>query len=411
MAENDIPAEGIPARPPPAANPFTGLNRDELDRIVEQLEEDNQIGLFRDKARSYRRYVDLRTSPLSTRLINLYSNLFTTHWNVFKHTMSGEAPAGFASKAIYLATIYVSAWIWDLHVSIRESVRRISGTAFNQLFQQDAYHQADRYDPFLQHLNTIIRPTPIHQALEDTLYIPVVSRNIDWANANNNVFGLPSHAYDDNILNAILDVMDDRRNQWSTIPISTNVLGRPGWLLDYRLGQAYAWFPMEANYSQVDLIAPHILGTPCTPRLGPRDKDDWQVFRYNAAPPPGVRLNPHDFRRATERSFYGSAEYRTIEHAVHVFDWQATIPPPDAATSAASQPGKRKQGDSSTSAMALMETDKDPPQPFVPPPPVDLNRYRLIDWCYHARVIDGEDQQTRNRALRNFIFQAGHQPT
>lgn len=97
----------------------------------------------------------------------------------------------------------------------------------------------------------------------------------------------------------------------ATVPLPHETLGRPFWLLDWRLNQAYAWFPLEGHFSKEDLIAAQILGIPCTPRLSPCEVDDWQFFAGNALP---AQLNVANYKRATPRRFYGAAEYHTIAH-------------------------------------------------------------------------------------------------
>lgn len=103
----------------------------------------------------------------------------------------------------------------------------------------------------------------------------------------------------------------------ATVPLPHETLGRPFWLLDWRLNQAYAWFPLEGHFSKEDLIAAQILGIPCTPRLSPCEVDDWQFFAGNALP---AQLNVANYKRATPRRFYGAAEYHTIAH------WQWLVP-------------------------------------------------------------------------------------
>jgi len=394
-----------------AANVYTGLNREELDRICEALENENQIGSFRIRTLCYRRYANLRSNELHARLVQIYANLFTTYWAHFKHACPTDAlPGGYTDRIQFVATNYISAWFWDLHVSIRNSVARISGTAFNQYFQNEVTHVAERYDPFLQHLNNVIKPTHIQNSLEDTLYIPLVSTAINLEAENMNIFGMNNFYLDENIVLAILNIMDAPRNDWNTVPLSTNTLGRPGWLFDYRLGKAYSWFPMESNFSRVDLIAPHILGIPCTPRLGPRDVDDWQFFPGGALPP---RVNINNYRRVTERRFYGSAEYRTLETDLHEIDTDFMAQPAPAGA-------KRHQPEPSGAARGRPLTITGTAQPPQAPTETEdthmetvritAYRYRLIDWTCHLQVIPGTDQQTRNKALRNFIFQGARAP-
>nr|QXV86351.1 coat protein [Partitiviridae sp.] len=399
------------------ADVYTGLNREEIERIVDALKEENQIGARRIRAKCYRRYVHLRTTELYTKLVSLYTDLFTTSWAAFKHAPFPDSTESQANKISLLASNYVAAWFWDLQVTIRTAVRAISGTAFNQHFSHEIHHLNTRYDPFLQHLNSIIRPTHIQMALEDTLYIPIITQLPNWENATTyDIHGLYAEGVNPELVYAMLDIMDNKRNEWSTVPLSKSVLGRPGWLFDYRLGQAYAWFSMDYNYTREDLIAPHILGIPCTPRLAPRDDDDWQPFWKNQA-----YNDPHidEYDRITPRNFRGNAEYRTIEHKPTPLQFDYLIPRSDInvtkrlRTSQGIDLDKNKDKQvaitESSQAQEIEESETEE-EPKIPDP-IELQLLKIVDWCYFARVVEGTDQRTRKRALRNFVFYGAHQGT
>ncbi|TYG39187.1 hypothetical protein ES288_D13G284400v1 [Gossypium darwinii] len=119
------------------------------------------------------------------------------------------------------------------------------------------------------------------------------------------IYTIARFIMNDALVQGLLDCMDAKNSKWRTVPLPHETLGRPFWLLDWRLNQAYAWFPLEGHFSKEDLIAAQILGIPCTPRLSPCEVDDWQFFAGNALP---AQLNVANYKRATPRRFYGAAE-------------------------------------------------------------------------------------------------------
>lgn len=410
------------------ATSFTGLNRDELDSIVDALQEENQIGTFRDRPKAYRRYVHVRSQELFDRLSELYADLFTSNWSAFKHAYITE-PTGredansISTKASFMAQCYLTAWFWDTQYCIRESVRKLSGTAYNQHFTEDLNLISPKYDPFLQHLNMVIRPTLIHQSTEDTLYIPLLGQTFNYNEDAYNFLNLQGCGTEIRQVYAITDVMDSRRTEWSTIPLATNVLGRASWLLDFKQGNAYAWFPFESNFTELDLVAPYILGIPCTPRLGPRDEDHYQHWTHNDPPlstDGNIILNPLAYVRSSERKFFGNAEYRTMEYNSYTQNFEAYMPRVTTSTQAKNKRKKDAapeqlstgQGDGSSSSKdAEMSTEESeaPPPPKIPRPR-QIHQFRLIDWVYHSRVILGADKAMQRRALWDFIH-AGATPS
>ncbi|CCH50610.1 coat protein [Persimmon cryptic virus] len=395
----------------PAANsdriPITTLpaprsqapNKPEYARIADSLEDEYQIGFQRINPRLHRRYVILRSQELHDRLCNLYAPYFQAGYRVFKHVIEAyPLPAGYASQIAYATACYVSSWCWDLYVSIRESVKKLSQTAFLQQYQTEQFHSQDRYDPFLQHLNTVIRPTHIPGGLEDSLYIPLIANHVQWGNQS--PFGINHYAINESLVQGLLDVMDLKNNTWRTVPLSHDTLGRPMWLLDWRQNQAYAWFPQENHFSKEDLIAAHILGIPCSPRLGPRDVDDWQFFPGNVMP---QHINIAAYERAIPRRFFGAAEYRTISTRM----WEL---PFLSAVAGQMSGAKRPAPESSATGSGYMES---PPAvegqqtAAIMDPGIMQTRYcqyQIIDWCYHGRVILNLNAQKQNQALRSILF-------
>ena len=412
MSGNPQNGTGYLATSSNVANVYTGLNRDELDRIVESLQDECQIGISRDRARSYRRFAHLNAQELFNRLTTLYESLFASSWSAFKHATLKENKESQSEKITAITKNYITAWFWDLHVTIRSSTQRISGTAFNQYFSHPITHILDRYDPFLQHLNSTIRPTHIMLGLEDTLYIPIISDVQDWNDDKYNLHSLDGAECDLDVVYSIIEIMESKRNDWTTVPLSNSALGRPGWLFDYRYDQAYAWFPMDSNYTREDLIAPHILGIPCTPRLGIRDFDEEQICEGNDI---SVLLEPDLLERATPRKTFGAAEYRTIEHYVRTIQFDSLLP---RTAPTAARPPKRtrvvnqllitERGETAEAASQADEITED--QPPEIPQPFDLHTYRIIDWCYFGRVTIGTDERARMNALRNFIFTGAYEP-
>ena len=325
---------------------------------------------------------------------------FHAPWQYFKRTSDAFTTGTGTTTATAtraMAITYISGWIWDLYVSIRESVRKISSTAFSQYYHHELSFTAGRWDPFLHHLNSVIRPTHIHNALEDAIYIPQMPTIHP---ESPNPWNVTNFSLDEDFLQAIHSVMDAKSNEWELIDIDSNTFGRPMWLLDWKSERAYAWFPQENNYSREDLIAAQILGIPCTPRLAPRDIDDWQIFPQGKLPTTGINIS--DYQRVSARNFTGSSEYRTLEHAE--YDHPTYVAQPVEAGS------KRQTTEKSSSSLQLSK-ESNTPQPMeitdmVPTIPASIKviRFRLTDWCYHAQVVLNTTNQMQNLAFRNFLF-------
>ncbi|PPD78818.1 hypothetical protein GOBAR_DD24281 [Gossypium barbadense] len=180
----------------------------------------------------------------------------------------------------------------------------LSHTTLLRYYSVERDYSQDRRDPFLHHLLSVIKPTHLFGSLEDVLFIPLICNNVNFNNAAN-PFSIARFIMNDALVQGLLDCMDAKNSKWRTVPLPHETLGRPFWLLDWRLNQAYAWFPLEGHFSKEDLIAAQILGIPCTPRLSPCEVDDWQFFAGNALP---AQLNVANYKRATPRRFYGAAE-------------------------------------------------------------------------------------------------------
>nr|DAF42461.1 TPA_exp: coat protein [Cinnamomum chago deltapartitivirus 1] len=387
----------LPEPVPPAALSVAS-KRPELTRIADSLEDEYQIGFHRDRPRAYRRYVTLRRAELFERLHTLYVRQFNAHWQHFKRLVeSFELEDGYTQHLHYAAACYLSCWFWDLYISNRESTRKISYTAFSQHYHTQQAFTFERFDPFLVHLNSVIRPTHIQFALEDTIYIPLIAETINWNSRN--PFNIPGFTMNESLVQGLLDLMGHKNSEWKLESLSHDTLGRPMWLLDWRSNRAYAWFPEESNFTKEDLIAAHILGIPCSPRLGARDVDDWQIFPGGALP---RDINLNELVRATPRRFFGSAEYRTISTSL----WDIPMMVRDASAPSGSKRATLERGatPSGSSGASLAAPTDDTVQAPEPPQPVRVYRFQIIDWVYTGRVILEVNPQKQNQALRSFIF-------
>ncbi|QED42861.1 ORF1 [Amaranthus cryptic virus 2] len=395
-----------PIRAQPSSNPKPMTKRSDLTLIADHLEDEYDIGHHLDRPRNYRRYAVLRLNELYNALVGLYTKQFHAHWHMFKrlvdsHFTSTEAAPGWQ----HLARVYISHWIWDTYVTIRRSVIKTSATAFIQQFHQEVAPYFDRYDPFLQHVNSVIRPTHIQLSLEDTLYIPMYP-DAQWDAAHiANPWSIPEYNLDEVLLLGAFEIMDQKSNNWELLPLTSDTLGRPMWLLDWNRDAAYAWFPEEGNYTREDLIAPYIIGIPITPRLAPRDVDAWQPFETGNLP---NRINVLNYRRVDPRQFFGAAEYTTLQHERYdatpiiqaYVGFQAASKKRKTPSALMPPPGP---GGSSSSSVTLEE------EPMDEDPPINVQeftyyRFRLITWCNCARVILRTTPQNVNRAFRSFLF-------
>lgn len=394
-------------RPTQAAEPHTNLRvapkRPELTRIADSLEDEYQIGFHRDHPRSYRRYVHLRSQEIFDRLHTLYRRMFNAHWQHFRRLVEAfELPVTFTSHLSYASACYISSWFWDLYVSNRRSVEKLSASAFIQHFHTPQAFAFEQYDAFLTHLNSVIRPTHIQLSLEDTLYIPLICRTYNWESQN--PFGITNFTMNEDLVHGILELMEHRNSSWKVDSLSHDTLGRPMWLLDWRKNQAYTWFPEEGNFTREDLIAAHILGIPCSPRLGPRDFDDWQFFPGGALPANHENL---EYQRSTNRNFYGAAEYRTIVTDRYTFPDFTQLGAHPGSKRATTEPKRRSGSGGSSQTEAPMEVAPPEGQEATQQTrerPFQAHRFKIIDWCYYGRVILDCNTQKQNAALRSFVF-------
>ncbi|TYG88125.1 hypothetical protein ES288_A13G270000v1 [Gossypium darwinii] len=402
---HDLIVDSIQIAPPPAI-PNQAPNRTDLAHIADSLEDEYYIGFTRHRPCCHRRYTVLRSNELFNRLYVLYFDHFRATYLSFKSTIEAfdvpaEAPQG-TTQLQYAVACYISSFFWDLYVSIRKSVNKLSHTALLRYYSVERNYSQDRHDPFLHHLLSVIKPTHLFGSLEDVLFIPLICNNVNFDNAAN-PFSIARFIMNEALVQGLLDCMDAKNSKWRTVPLPHETLGRPFWLLDWRLNQAYAWFPQEGHFSKEDLIAAQILGIPCTPRLGPCDVDDWQFFAGNALP---AQLNVANYERASPRRFYGAAEYRTIAHRQWLLP-QAII------EGCAHAGSKRPQPEPSSSSggtghmeitPAVEPQQQQQQQPPTPPRLTSFYQYQLTDWCYHGLVVFRLSEQKQNEAFRSFLF-------
>jgi hypothetical protein len=286
-----------------------------IHRAATRLEDELNIGFLRDTAPAARTMVRLNVTTLFTRLVEIYTQLFEGYYKDFKQAISGYCHEQSANtNATAAARAYISAFIYDLYVVNQNSYRKLRFPNEFSRYNTTETFISDRYDPFLSILLAAIRPTQIHGACEETIYIPDFGHvYFDDEAAEVNPFQITNFSFNPLLVQAILNAMDQKQNKWSTIPISEHTFGRPSWLFDHHQPTAvYAWFPAEGNYTMSDVVIPYILGIVLIAPIGPRDVDDWQMFPNNTRPATTAGLTPRT-PRVTPRRWTGSSEYRGYE--------------------------------------------------------------------------------------------------
>nr|UPW16517.1 coat protein [Polygonatum kingianum cryptic virus 2] len=440
-------------KPPPKA-----AIKPQLSKVVNFLEDTTRIGTFYVNHPRYRRYVDLKRNEIFNSLVDMYTIVFKTFWNQFRRFIeTAEIPVIYAATPQrYAAAVYISAWFYDLYVSNRDACRKLSDSAYIEHYYLDLVHKSMEYDVFLTALNAQIRPTNIKLTHEDTLFIPRIRNTINNNPANENYFNITGWVMDEPILQGILYVFKDRKIL-NMEALSETTLGRPSWLFDWHNDNlCYAWFPTEGNYTFDDVTIAYITGVACTPKLAPRDTDEWQLLPGNVTP---ANLDNLILNRVRPLTYHGAVEIRVLETRIWQLPTgyrnfitlaaapaqiQGSAPPGQqggtsahtqqakkqkqqlltgphyplrsrAATSQASAPhttqGEEEgQGDnteegevhSSPDAAVLTGQIANVDYTVAIPP---FHQVRIIDYLYHARVVNYMDFNTRVAALRQFIYQ------
>nr|QRG29191.1 putative CP [Camellia cryptic virus 2] len=309
---NDVLPIGHQPTPMAQNTPQGIATRSSIRRAVDYLLDYVRIGSFYVRVPRYRRYVDLKRQELFNSLLDLYTQVFRTYWTHFRRSAEHfEIPATYINQPQrYCAAVYISAWFHDLYVSNRLACYKLSDSAYNEHYYMDLVHKSREYDAFLVALNAQIRPTNIKLTHEDTLFIPRIRATIDDNALFDNFFDINGWSTEPTLLSAILYTFKDRK-LLKMEPLSETSTGRPGWLLDWHDDNlAYAWFPTEGNYSFEDVTLAFIIGVACTPKLAPRDYDEWQLLPGNVEP---ANRNYTYLRRLRPVAYHGAIEIRTYE--------------------------------------------------------------------------------------------------
>ena len=440
-----------PPNMPPRAAP-----KPQLARVTNYLEDVTRLGTFYVNHPRYRRYVDLKRTEIFNTLVDLYTIVFKTFWNQFRRFIeSFELPVAYTGQPQrYAAAIYISAWFYDLYVSNRDACRKLSDSAYIEHYYLDLTHKSTEYDIFLCALNAQIRPTNVKLTHEDTLFIPRIRSTLTQNPQNENYFNIQGWVQDEAILQGILFVFKDRKLLHMDT-LSETTLGRPSWLFDWHNDNlCYAWFPTEGNYTLEDVTLAYIIGVACTPKLAPRDYDEWQLLPGNVLPHNLETLAPRRIRPIT---YHGSVEVRVLETrqwtlptgyrnvmTLTAAPAQQQGPQPGAQGGTSAQPKQKKQkhlaitgpsyqlrsstaisqsshlqshqqeeqGDDNNSEEEEVQSE---PNPTTLTGQVNNINYtvsiptyhevRIVDYLYHARVVNLTDMNTRVAALRQFIYQ------
>ncbi|QED42882.1 ORF1 [Panax cryptic virus 1] len=379
-----------------------------LRRATDFLLDNIRIANFRSHYDKYRRYVTLQTTSMFGQLVTLYSSMFNSQWQHFRRLMDCFPPPQGVNPHTHAARIYVSTWFHDLYCTIREATRAISALAFNERYSQEEIAYSNEYDSYLSLLSASIKPTHIKLTSEDTLYIPLLADNINWNNLEN-PFGITSYIINLEAFYGITQIMKERKH-WNMQQVPTTTMGRPCWLFDWHdNNNVCAWFPRQDNYNDNDVTLAYIIGVACTPKLGPRDTDEWQ-FALNAQFPNAQNLTDAD--RIRPRIFHGSYEVKTIESEAAYTLPHEICDAIDNQIGAATQRRKvRRPRSTGTSLLTAGASGSSTPAATETPTPTteeteveivlpNFPRYRIIDWCYYSRVILNFEWHTRTGALK-----------
>ncbi|ALT00591.1 capsid protein [Sinapis alba cryptic virus 1] len=385
------PTDGITTVDAPTATLEAKLDSSStayLKSATDFLTQSSRIGTLRTSYKDRRRYVYLKSQAMFDSLVELYSLLFTTQWQVFRRFTDIFVPPANVTATRYLAMNYISMWIQDTYAMNRAALMKLSVVALNDRFPVEIPIVGYQYDAYLAHLSAALRPTLTKHMMEDTLWIPCFTRSPNFQVES--PFGITGYVINDVIFTGAMNIMKERK-LWRIIDLPTNVLGRPSWLFDWHDDdRVCAWFPMEGNFTMDDVTMAYILGVACTPKLAPCDVDDWQYFPNDVVP---ANLDPYAFLRLTNRRFHGGYEIRTLD--------AANMP---GQTGTTTDSRKRPRPGESTSAPALPQTSEPQTQMQVDTPPAPKPRFRLVDWTYHYLVVLNKEDHTRFAALKSICW-------
>ncbi|TYH36721.1 hypothetical protein ES332_D13G283900v1 [Gossypium tomentosum] len=195
---HDLIVDSIQIAPPPAI-PNQASNRTDLARIADSLEDEYHIGFTRHRPRCHRRYPVLQSNEL-------FNRFSPSH-----------------HSATVCSRCYISSFFWDLYVSIRKSVNKLSHTTLLRYYSVERDYSQDRRDPFLHHLLSVIKPTHLFGSLEDVLFIPLICNNVNFNNAAN-PFSIARFIMNDALVQGLLDCMDAKNSKWRPLPAAFTAL-------------------------------------------------------------------------------------------------------------------------------------------------------------------------------------------
>jgi hypothetical protein len=301
------------------------------------------------------------------------------------------------------ASCYISHWFNDLYYSIRKAVKAFNPIAFTEKYHHENAQYADRYDPFLTLLMNAIKPTPIVGAIADEVYIPILAKNIDFSKKR--IIEWVHWNLDQTLFNTIHQTLELKKIVKMTPP-SEDTTGRASWLLDWPDNRtAYAWFPMEGNYNEIDLAVAYILGVACTPKISMPDTDEWRMYTSKT----NVKnIDVNSYVRLSNRKRFGTSEFRTLEAE------EVVLPnyyESDSAKFSKMNIGALKIHKISTDTDE--ETSEQPDDDYVPESPRPFTRsqaekdapsmalrVRVHDYPYYMQVIDKLETSTRYAAFK-----------
>ncbi|KAK7310663.1 hypothetical protein RJT34_08299 [Clitoria ternatea] len=346
-----------------------------LKRATEYLIENSRIGLVRKNCGNYPILVNLNTQTIFDSLVNLYATVFTYQWRHFAPFMEAFTPeiadVG-ATPQVHAARCYISIWFMDLYSSIHESVKKVSCSALIGRYHKQLFRVSHEYDNYLSLLNASIKPTRIKNTPQEGLYIPIIATHADVTSPN--PFGILNFNASVDLFFGLFNIIKGQ-NLMKMTPLSTDPHGRPCWLFDWHEEKKVcAWFHPEGNFDYGDVTLNYILGIPCTPNLGPRDVDDWQLKHFSFRVTPD-NVIVESLQRLTVRRFQGCYDVRTLE-----IDRDYVSP-----NAKKQRTEKEKSETEETDDSAPVDSDS-------------VARFRLIDWTYYHRVVLNMEKETRTDA-------------
>jgi hypothetical protein len=354
-----------------------------------------------------RRYVPLKLSEIYTALVDLYATAFGCQWPHFKRTGDAISASGTQASTVQklMAQIYISHWIIDLYVCVKECVDDLSQVAYIEAYIDDIAGYSNEYDSYLVALNQAIRPTHILGCHEDVMFIPRFPDDSDFTNTDN-PFGITDFAINYNSFKAIMCAIKDKRAGWKIDQLSTDKVGRPSWLFDwFSPSLACAWFPIIGNFISLDVAIAYILGVACTPKLAQSDDDAWQPL------PTGMALDNIDLtriRRVTPRKT--SADYEVDHFSINEEKFTLYLEDSDydgGATSAPKRP-RHSRDERDTTAPGYRASTSEPDEMSVE---ITTQVICLRTYLYYSRVILDSDPRERMNSLLGFIIDSAQHCT